>query len=333
MGKFMRKIVLIFGFFLFIFSVTHGIFCKDLEVEWKKMQAVYINLSVSFSQDIHGLQQKYVFSEWKRYQETIGQVIMGKPNECILLSDTLLATMVRQGFSQSQQIELNYLDYFLSPKNKSLLSKFADLSFGGISLDCPERNYSVNTLGQLFYFAKIIEQKDYESIGSIVEFGSGYGCLCRIAKTLLPNTTYIMIDLPEFLAIQSFYLNMTLDNTEIIVHHTVPQSYKSGAIHLVPVFLLEDLNITADVFVSPFALSECSSAIQRLVIAKKFFNASLCYITGQINGGGTPELPGPFNDQTTIVEGIKNVYTYNYYHPFHGFSGGKNCNYEIVGIT
>ncbi len=336
----MRKILLFFGFYLVIFNVTHGIFCKDFVAEWKKMQDVYMKLLQTFSPNRHDLQQKYVLPDWKKYQDTIAKIIMngpnaeivGRPSSQFLLSKSFLETMLRQQFLVTQQIELNYLNYFLSPKNKSLVSKFEDSSFGGISFDCSERKCSVNTLGQLFYFAKIIEQKDYESIGSIVEFGSGYGCLCRITKMLLPNTTYIMIDLPEFLAIQSFYLNMTLDNAEIIVHYTVPQSYKPGAIHLIPVFLLEDLDIRADVFISPFTLPECSSITQQLVIEKEFFNASLCYATGLIDKRGTADQYGVLSNYDMVARGIKKLYTHSYYKPFHEYYDGTISSYEIIGV-
>lgn len=313
---------------LFSFAFLMG---ADFDTQWCQMQKHYAALSATFQNNKRELQNYYVLPDWEKYQVALAHQIEGRPNPRFTRTQTFLETMVRQGMHDSQQTELNYLNYFLNDKNRNLISRFQDTNFGGIPFDCSQKQCSVNALGQLFYFAKIIHQKKYETIHSMLEFGGGFGTLCRISKQLLPDVTYAIIDLPEFLCIQYLYLSMTLENPDIIMHHSAPVSLTKGAIHLIPVYLLDDLDIHVDVFVSPFALSECPVSTQEAVCKKHFFNANLAYLTGQMNGWGTPENHGIFRNQSTVVHGIQNTYSHSFYHPFHEFYGGTVCSYEIIG--
>lgn len=47
----------------------------------------------------------------------------------------------------------------------------------------------------------------FGALDTVVEFGGGYGNMCRLIRRLGFKGTYILFDLPEFLALQHFYLN------------------------------------------------------------------------------------------------------------------------------
>lgn len=49
--------------------------------------------------------------------------------------------------------------------------------------------------------------------GQIVEVGGGYGAMCRVAHNLGFSGRYILFDLPEFLALQEFYLSLVGQET------------------------------------------------------------------------------------------------------------------------
>jgi hypothetical protein len=65
-----------------------------------------------------------------------------------------------------------------------------------------------NQLHQYFHLTKFenmrnVDIRDYDTI---IEFGGGYGEMCRIAKSIKPSINYHIIDLPELHIIQDFYL-------------------------------------------------------------------------------------------------------------------------------
>lgn len=304
----------------------------DFGSEWLNMQKKYHSILEKFSDTRVALQEKYVLKDWEKFQVALGNLINGSPNVNFLKHNFFLQTMLRQGITRVQQYELNYMNLFLNASNKKLVDSYKDTNFGGIPFDFRQRNCNVNTLGQLFYFSKVIEHYKYDTINTIVEFGGGYGCLCRIAKTLLPNATYVIIDLPEFIALQSFYLTMTLDGARIKVHLEVPHDLDSGYIHLIPVYLLDELELKTDVFISTFALSECPIYTHKSVVKKRFFDADLCYITGQINGWNPIGVEGPFKTEAAIVEGIRMLYKTSYFYPFHEDYDFKISSYELMGF-
>ena len=70
------------------------------------------------------------------------------------------------------------------------------------------RRSSGNRIHQAYHLARF-EQETGLSVGKvplIVEFGGGYGSLCRLVHKLGFNGQYIIFDLPEFVALQKFYL-------------------------------------------------------------------------------------------------------------------------------
>lgn len=78
------------------------------------------------------------------------------------------------------------------------------------------------TSGNLIHQAYSLSQlKDYSHIdfstlNTIVEFGGGYGSMARLVYNLGFRGTYLIFDLPEFLALQTYYLG--LNGIENIVY-------------------------------------------------------------------------------------------------------------------
>lgn len=69
---------------------------------------------------------------------------------------------------------------------------------------------NLKTSGNLVHHAYSLHQisdfLNHQSIDSIVEFGGGYGSMCRLLRNLDYFGRYTIFDLPEFLALQEFYL-------------------------------------------------------------------------------------------------------------------------------
>ena len=70
------------------------------------------------------------------------------------------------------------------------------------------RRSSGNRIHQAYHLARFQEETGLpvSRFPLIVEFGGGYGSLCRLVHKLGFKGQYIIFDLPEFVALQKFYL-------------------------------------------------------------------------------------------------------------------------------
>ncbi len=243
----------------------------------------------------------------------------------------LQGMMVRQGMTLSQEFEVTHLTHCVTEEFANSLKTFRDSTFGYLPRECETFDCSVNTLGHLYYAAVIIERAKQivRQPGSIIEFGSGYGNLARIFKHFLPETNLILIDLPELLALQYLFLRSELPNADIIIEQSGTFTPKAGAIHLVPVHYMKEMTQKADLFVSTFALSETPAALQLTAIEKRFFNSSLCYISGQLHGAA-PEHG--WVHHSYLQNGIRSCYPVAQISPFHVFQNGVQL-YSAIGTT
>lgn len=311
---------------LFSLSLSFLSHTASFSEQWKMMQQEYQALSESFNnQNINTFMHPY----WQNQKQNMANLIRGNADQHFLLKGPISGPMVRSEWCKTQDYEVVHLQNCIKNSTRQLIQLFKDTEFGGLPFKCKEFNCSINALGQLFFFTKILERNDFNNPKTIVEIGGGYGCLARVTKMIKPNTTYIILDLPEYIAIQSLYLRSTLIDNTVNVHKKTPNYFKPGQIHLVPVFLINDININADIFISTAALSETPEAVQKIVVDKKFFNADSAYLTGQLNKWGTQY---DFEHHKVIFDGIDSCYKLSFAQPLHHFGGSLN-SYEIYGMN
>jgi len=187
----------------------------------------------------------------------------------------------RQGFGAPQRHELDYLTS-RGPELRRLIARLVESPIGRPTLDCRELQLSANTLGMLYYFARIAERLPVERQRTIVEFGGGYGCLCRVALELLPQpTTYVIVDLPEMLALQYVFVRASSAERRVVPHFSPPVEIVANAVNLVPVSFADQLSVEPDLFVSTFALSETPRQVQERVARGRFFDSDAVYLVGQ----------------------------------------------------
>lgn len=298
---------------------------------WQDMQTKYTDLCTQLETKYSTSDRaQYCSDYWQSQCLLLKNILINPKSERLWFERFLHQNMIRSGIEISQQYEICHLKFCLSKPVQQLINAYKDVELPGIFRECKEFNCSTNTLGHLFYVSKILEKAHAQekTIKTIIEFGAGYGNLARVFKHILPEATLILFDLPEFLALQYYFLKLTNNNIEIIMHTELPVSFKPGAIHLVPVYFLPTCTCTADIFVSTFALSEVTLKTQQIVIQKSFFNAWLSYITGQLNGGTEVIM----ENHRTILTGIRNCYKQVDCQPFHNlFQDLKS--YELIGIN
>lgn len=279
---------------------------------------------------MQGLQHKekcienYVLAQWAQARVKMRSVIEGQPNAHVLREPFIGGTMVRTGFEYPQRYEVAYLKYCTRKETYDTLKAIPETDFGDLSKECAEFKCTTNTLGHLFYAARVLEHTK-KTPRVLVEFGGGYGNLARLFAHVYPDATIFIIDLPEFNALQWLFLKRALPQKNVLLHSSIPDAFQDGSIHLIPLHLLDELSINTDIFISTFGLSECPLALQDCIIEKNFFNASTCYIAGQLLGWS-----GLYEHHEQLIRSIQKKYTQAMCQPFHFFST-QLMSYEVIG--
>jgi putative sugar O-methyltransferase len=224
---------------------------------------------------------EFVHPLWQKARPAFFPLFQNGPLHKFLSHAEVAHQFCRGGFNAPQQYELNYLR--TRPRALSdLARKYKESPVGSPAIDCAELKISANSLGMLYYFTRIAEKTDLKSLRAIVEFGGGYGCLSRVFQELLPSSpTYVIVDLPEMLALQHYFLRASSPERRVVTHFAPPTTLESGATHLVPVQHAQSLPLAPDLFVSTFALSETPQKLQESIAARRFFGAQSVYLVGQ----------------------------------------------------
>ena len=293
----------------------------QFEQAWSNMQETYRQL-IQQRDKRYPLYSRLVHSDWINKGKNLSNFILGSPTQKFLSHPVISGSMVRHGYGPTQQYEERYLCSHTNPLVRQILDRFKESSVGGLARECSAFNCSSNSLGQLFYLAKTVDKYN-KKVGCVVELGGGYGALARITQLAFPESTYVIIDVPEVCAIQQLYLNLCFEDKVQVHIASLPQQFAAGKIHIVPIYLLPELNVQADAFISAFAITESTFASQDQVIQKNFFGAPISYIVGLASSPKWVNIGH-------IIQGVRGCYPQVSSAPYHG-STSKVKFYEIIG--
>jgi hypothetical protein len=135
---------------------------------------------------------------------------------------------------------------------------------------------SSNTVHQLYHLLRYEEAtgRRIREAGTIVEWGGGFGSLMRLVVRMHGGEpTCIVIDTPIFSALQWLYLSAVLGEDRVVLHEAGPVRPDGGRVNIVPIGLVKDMVVEADMFISNWALNESTPAAQHDVVARRWFGA------------------------------------------------------------
>jgi hypothetical protein len=121
---------------------------------------------------------------------------------------------------------------------------------------------------------------------SIIEWGGGYGNMARIARRMNPSLTYIIIDLPELLALQNVYLGCIEGEDKLnIVMPGKSAQILPGKINLMTSQVAASMgkNLRADGFMSTWAITESPADAQEFVLNSRLFGAQKVLLASLLN--------------------------------------------------
>lgn len=184
------------------------------------------------------MDKTYVKQEWIQNSENIKSSIDNYPTILDLVKNTFLSGL------------MYFSDQSISSIEYSKLVTYHDI------------NLNSNEIHHLFHLESYFNstKKKFEETNCIVEWGGGYGNICKLIKGLNTNDmTYIIIDLPIFSDIQKKFLEQ--NNIESVI---VEDQIILGKINLLSVDKLDIIKEycsknKVDSFITTWGLSESSA--------------------------------------------------------------------------
>jgi hypothetical protein len=259
-------------------TYRRGLLIEEQLKRFKGLSCKYTEICALFlkdSQDLNLLSEGYDWGDWtgEIRQSFKKEVPLG-----FLAHPTLVKTMVlarRGGVGAAESLIKLVVEVFGEKKAKNLLKEdyiglptIQNLSF----MTSANRSRLVNHLAHY----TIERKRTIWDSASLVEWGGGYGSLARVIRKMNPLITYIIIDLPELLALQYVYL-ASIEGEENI-HLAIPKNgfqILPGKVNLISshMVLSEDIPIKCEAFVSTWAITESSRVAQEYVMNNKCFGA------------------------------------------------------------
>ena len=98
-----------------------------------------------------------------------------------------------------------------------------------------------------------------DSFGQVIEFGGGYGSMCRLFRRLGFGGEYVIVDFPEFAALQQYYLAAVAAES--------PAVATGRTVHVTDLADLANVTVADDaLLVALWSLSEASLAVRQLAL-------------------------------------------------------------------
>ena len=137
-------------------------------------------------------------SPWDNYRKEIRRAILEDDISDFLNWDVIKATMFYEPGKQQYEVVKN---------NQKLLRSIKETKVGNPKPYWLNSSTSGNAVNHAYSISKLLEKCDVSSFSKIIEFGGGYGNMCRLFRNNGFTKKYTIYDLPEFLALQRYYLN------------------------------------------------------------------------------------------------------------------------------
>lgn len=139
-------------------------------------------------------------STWENFRREIRTKILEG-----YLSDFLNWNVIQQSMFH----EANEIEYLEVMKNPLLSISVKESNVGNPKPYFLDNSTSGNLIHNAYSVVKLFNKlKDpQKELKRIIEFGGGYGSMCRLFRNMEFSGKYIIFDLPEFSALQKFYLN------------------------------------------------------------------------------------------------------------------------------
>ncbi len=254
---------------------------------------------------------KYATSFWANYNLQIEKIMLPVPPFSFLENSIISRTMFVAAGGMWLNKELAFLEKNVPvEKLKTVLEE--DYVGDPLLLNAAYLT-SHNSIHHLHHLIRFIYKThcNIEQINTVVEWGGGYGNMAKLFKRFKSSKcTYIIVDTPLFSCIQWLYLASIFGEEDIKILKNDDDGIEKNKINLIPVCFVNLHNITADLFISTWALSESSKYSLEYVISRNWFNSKqflLAYSSTGVNVEDSCKMEHYIekNKERFIVESIE----------------------------
>lgn len=232
----------------------------------------------------------YVTPLWKKFNSKIESALLPFPRFSFLMNSTIRFTMFFTMGKTIYNYQLSYLKKTFS--KKKLNNILQEDPVGNPTPLYSEYLTSHNSVHHLFHLLKFINKTscNFDKINTVVEWGGGYGNMAKITQRLTnKKLTYIIIDTPIFSCLQWLYLSTIFGENCVKLLQKPEDTILSKKINILPLCFLDKHDISADVFISTWGLSESTKFSQDYVFSHNWFNANLLLLAYQKNDEQLPQ--------------------------------------------
>ena len=212
--------------------------------------------------------EEFVVPEWRRASVAVAEVWDPVPPVGFLRQADVLNMMHVHGTPPWLAYQTGYVETMLD--KRALLNVLPESAIGYPLTQTGNLVTSHQNIHVLTHLLRWLAKTGLQTMPqTVVEWGGGYGTLALLYRRLALSSddvprTHVLIDLPLFAALQWLYLSAVL-GTE---HVHIPESrddFARGKVNIVPVGRRGIVGPRADLFVSTWALSECTQKLQKVV--------------------------------------------------------------------
>lgn len=162
--------------------------------------SVNIGFYNTLIEEINLISKKYQLTDspWDKYRKDLRRAILEEDISDFLNWDIIKTTMFYEPGKKEYEVVKN---------NKKLLESIKETQVGNPKPYWLNSSTSGNAVNHAYSISKLLEKCDFSKFNNIIELGGGYGSMCRLFRNSGFTKKYTIYDLPEFLALQKYYLN------------------------------------------------------------------------------------------------------------------------------
>jgi hypothetical protein len=219
---------------------------------------------------------------WENYNKKLEKTFLPYPPFSFLENPVIMHTMFVAAGGKWLRKELAFLEKKIS-KNRLKVLLQEDYVGDPLLFNLTYLT-SHNSIHHLYHLIRFFDKTrcNLDQIDTTIEWGGGYGNMAKIFKRLKPtSSTYIIIDTPLFSCIQWLYLTTVFGVENVHLLQNAEDIIQAEKINLVPICFLDCREISADLFISTWALSESSKYSQDYVVAHKWFDSKYILLAYQ----------------------------------------------------
>ena len=229
---------------------------------------------------------RFLTKTWGDYNAQIESVIFPKPRFSFLRHPRIASTMCLNG---ADSTVARQLDFARKRVSRERLAHLIQEDFVGLPIirryDFLTSHTSIHHIYHLLRFQRASSCR-WEDCQNIVEWGGGYGDMAKIWRRLRPQGTYTIVDTPLASSLQYIYLASVLGQERVNWIAEPEIALAEGCVNLMPVCFVEGYDLSCDLFVATWSLSESTVFAQDFVASRDFFRAKHLLLGFQENNKG-----------------------------------------------